>query len=106
MTLRGKIAIAMALLTAVTAIIVATTTYVVTDQRVRVEVDQYLDAYAQRFQDPDGRQAAVIARTDYAATLEFGGTQGGRQILPRPFMNPSLEEDRPIFMRELKEAIQ
>jgi phage gpG-like protein len=54
----------------------------------------------------DGRQAAVIARTDYAATLEFGGTQGGRQILPRPFMNPSLEEDRPIFMRELKEAIQ
>jgi two-component system sensor histidine kinase MprB len=60
MTLRGKIAIAMALLTAVTAIIVATTTYVVTDQRVRVEVDQYLDTYAQRFQDPDGRQAAVM----------------------------------------------
>ena len=53
MTLRGKIAIAMALLTAVTAIIVATTTYVVTDQRVRVEVDQYLDGYAQRFQDLD-----------------------------------------------------
>jgi two-component system sensor histidine kinase MprB len=59
MTLRGKIAIAMALLTAVTAIIVATTTYVVTDQRVRVEVDQYLDGYAQRFQDLDGRQAAA-----------------------------------------------
>jgi two-component system sensor histidine kinase MprB len=39
---------------------VATTTYVVTDQRVRVEVDQYLDTYAQRFQDPDGRQAAVM----------------------------------------------
>ena len=60
MTLRGKIAIAMAVLTAVTAIIVASTTYVVTDQRVRIEVDQYLDTYAQRFQDPDGRQAAVM----------------------------------------------
>ncbi len=64
MTLRGKIAIAMALLTAVTAIIVATTTYVVTDQRVRVEVDNYLDAYAQRFQDPDGRQAAATCSGD------------------------------------------
>jgi hypothetical protein len=59
MTLRGKIAIAMAVLTAVTAIIVASTTYVVTDQRVRTEVDRYLDTYAQRFQDPDGRQAAM-----------------------------------------------
>jgi len=59
MTLRGKIAIAMAVLTAVTAIIVASTTYVVTDQRVRTEVDQYLDTYAQRFQDSDGRQAAL-----------------------------------------------
>lgn len=57
MTLRGKFALAMAVLTAVTAIIVASTTYVVTDQRVRAEVDQYLDSYAQRFQDPDGRQA-------------------------------------------------
>jgi len=57
MTLRGKIALAMAVLTAVTAVIVAATTYVVTDQRVRAEVDQYLDSYAQRYQDPDGRQA-------------------------------------------------
>jgi len=57
MTLRGKIALAMAVLTAVTAIIVASATYVVTDQRVRAEVDQYLETYAQRFQDPDGRQA-------------------------------------------------
>ena len=59
MTLRGKIAIAMAVLTAVTAIIVASATFVVTDTRVRSEVDQYLDSYAQRFQDPDGRQAAA-----------------------------------------------
>lgn len=57
MTLRGKIALAMAVLTAVTAIIVASATYVVTDQRVRAEVDQYLESYAQRFQNPDGRQA-------------------------------------------------
>jgi len=39
---------------------VASATYVVTDHRVRAEVDQYLDSYTQRFQDPDGRQAAAI----------------------------------------------
>jgi len=76
MTLRGKIAIAMAVLTAVTAIIVASATYVVTDTRVRAEVDQYLDSYAQRFQDPDGRQAA--------ATCSQSTNRRGLQNLPRP----------------------
>jgi len=69
MTLRGKFALAMAVLTAVTAIIVASTTYVVTDQRVRAEVDQYLDSYAQRFQDPDGRQA--LATCSQTASRRF-----------------------------------
>lgn len=59
MTLRARIAIAMAVLTVVTAIIVAFTTYGVTSNRVGAEVDRYLDTYGQRFQDPDGRQAAA-----------------------------------------------
>lgn len=59
MTLRARIAIAMAVLAAVTAVIVAVTTYEVTSNRVRAEVDQYLNTYGQRFQDPDGRQAAL-----------------------------------------------
>jgi len=75
MTLRGKIALAMAVLTAVTAIIVASATYVVTDQRVRAEVDQYLDTYAQRFQDPDGRQAL--------ATCSQGTNRRTPQNVPR-----------------------
>ena len=75
MTLRGKIAIAMAVLTAVTAIIVASATYVVTDKRVRAEVDQYLDTYTQRFQDPDGRQAAM--------TCSQSSNRRGPQNMPR-----------------------
>ena len=75
MTLRGKIALAMAVLTAVTAIIVASATYVVTDQRVRAEVDQYLETYAQRFQDPDGRQAL--------ATCSQGTNRRTPQNVPR-----------------------
>lgn len=59
MTLRARIAIAMAVLAVITAVIVAVTTYEVTSNRVRAEVDQYLHTYGQRFQDPDGRQAAA-----------------------------------------------
>lgn len=59
MTLRARIAIAMAVLTAVTAVIVAVATYEITSNRVRAEVDTYLETYGQRFQDPDGRQATI-----------------------------------------------
>jgi two-component system sensor histidine kinase MprB len=63
MTLRARIAIAMAVLTGATAIFVAVTTYVATDQRVRSEVDQSLKTTARRFQDPGGRQAAALCGT-------------------------------------------
>lgn len=59
MTLRVRIAVAMAVLAVVTAVIIAVTTYEVTANRVQAEVDQYLNTYGQRFQDPDGRQAAA-----------------------------------------------
>lgn len=78
MTLRAKIAIAMAVLTAVTAILVGSATYVVTDQRVRSEVDQYLGTYVQRYQDPDGRQAAIACTTDANRRLPMGNRGGGR----------------------------
>jgi two-component system sensor histidine kinase MprB len=66
MTLRARIALAMAVLTGATAIFVAATTYVATDQRVRSEVDQSLASTARRFQDPDGRLAANICGTSSA----------------------------------------
>jgi two-component system sensor histidine kinase MprB len=67
MTLRARIAIAMAVLTGATAIFVAVTTYVATDQRVRSEVDQSLKTTARRFQDPGGRQAAALCGTTSTA---------------------------------------
>ncbi|MEX1217725.1 MAG: HAMP domain-containing sensor histidine kinase [Acidimicrobiales bacterium] len=73
MTLRAKIAIAMAILTAVTAVIVATTTYVVTDRRVRSEVDQYLNVYVQRYQGPESRQAALACLANSDRRLPQGG---------------------------------
>jgi two-component system sensor histidine kinase MprB len=80
MRLRGKIAIAMAVLTALTAIIVAVSTYVVTDNRVRSEVDQYLNSYAQRFQDPDGRQAAITCSQGPSRRLPQGGQRNDESI--------------------------
>ena len=80
MRLRGKIAIAMAVLTALTAIIVAVSTYVVTDNRVRSEVDQYLNSYAQRFQDPDGRQAAMTCSQGTSRRLPQGGQRNDESI--------------------------
>ena len=76
MTLRARIAIAMAALTVVAAVIVAFTTYEVTSNRVRAEVDQYLETYGQRFQDPDGRQAAVTC-SNSTRNRGFPGQAGG-----------------------------
>jgi len=60
MTLRVRIAVALAVLAGIAAVFVAVTTYVTTDQRVRAEVDSYLDTYGHRFQDRDGRDAAAL----------------------------------------------
>jgi two-component system sensor histidine kinase MprB len=60
MTLRVRIAVALAVLSGISAVFVAATTYVATDQRVRAEVDSYLDSYGRRFQDRDGRDAAAL----------------------------------------------
>jgi two-component system sensor histidine kinase MprB len=60
MTLRIRIAIALAVLAGLAAVLVAFTAFVTTDQRVRAEVDSYLDTYGRRFQDRDGRDAAAL----------------------------------------------
>lgn len=60
MTLRVRIAIALAVLAGIAAVFVAITTYVATDQRVRAEVDSYLDTYGRRFDDRDGRETAAL----------------------------------------------
>ena len=78
MTLRARIAIAMAVLTVVSAVVVAFTTYEVTSNRVAGEVDQYLNSYGKRFQDPDGRQAAMTCSTSSRARVPGqGGGFGG-----------------------------
>lgn len=60
MTLRVRLAIALAVLAGVSAVFVAAAAYVTTDQRVRAEVDSSLDTYGRRFQDRDGRDAAAL----------------------------------------------
>lgn len=59
MTLRARIALAMAVLASLSAVIVAVATYEITSNRVQAEVDQYLDSYARRFEEPNGREAAA-----------------------------------------------
>ena len=55
MTLRARIALAMALLAGLAALLVGVTTYVATAQRVRAEVDESLKSQAQALGDTDGR---------------------------------------------------
>jgi len=54
-TLRARIALAMALLAGLAALLVGVTTYVATAQRVRAEVDESLNSQAQALGDTDGR---------------------------------------------------
>jgi two-component system sensor histidine kinase MprB len=75
MTLRVRIAVALAVLAGIAAVFVAVTTYVTTDQRVRAEVDSYLDTYGRRFQDRDGRDAAALCGR------RGPGPNGGGQVL-------------------------
>lgn len=48
--------------------------------------------------DSDGLGGDVESRADYSASLEFGTKNMGA----RPFMQPSLEENRPKIRRRLK----
>ena len=74
MTLRARIAIALAVLAGIAAVFVAVTTYVTTDQRVRAEVDTYLDTYGRRYEDRDGREASILC----GRRRPGGGLEGGQ----------------------------
>jgi HK97 gp10 family phage protein len=50
--------------------------------------------------DDRGLEASVYTNLEYAEGLEFGTSR----IKPRPFLNPSVEEVRPQFMRDMEEA--
>ena len=55
MTLRARVALALAVLGGLAALLVGVTTYLATEQRVRAEVDRSLDTQVEALRDPDGR---------------------------------------------------
>ena len=79
MTLRVRIAVALAVLAGLAAVVVAATTYVTTDQRVRAEVDHYLDSYGNRYQDPDGREASMLCSSRNGGPGRLGGPRVGNE---------------------------
>tara|TARA_Y100000004_G_scaffold195630_1_gene263181 strand:+ start:740 stop:1144 length:405 start_codon:yes stop_codon:yes gene_type:complete len=52
--------------------------------------------------DSDGLGGDVESRADYSASLEFGTSKMGA----RPFMQPSLEENRPKIRARLKRVFR
>jgi HK97 gp10 family phage protein len=48
-----------------------------------------------------GKEATITAGTEYAAPLEFGT----RDIEPRPFMVPAMEQERPKFNDRLQKIV-
>lgn len=47
-----------------------------------------------------GGSGVVATNMEYAAHQEFGAPAGN--LLPRPFMTPAAETERPIFMRKCR----
>jgi len=44
----------------------------------------------------------VKIEVDYAAALEYGAKYGNRVLLPRPFVNPSIDKLKPDFEKDVK----
>lgn len=47
-----------------------------------------------------GSEGAVYTNMEYAPHQEYGAPAGN--LLPRPFMTPAAETERPIFMRKMR----
>jgi two-component system sensor histidine kinase MprB len=60
MTLRARLALALAVLAGVSVVVVAVVSYVATDHRLHDDVDAQLTSYAGRLRDPDGRSAGML----------------------------------------------
>jgi two-component system sensor histidine kinase MprB len=63
MSLRAKVALALALLAAAAVVAVSFTSYVVTGNSVHAETDRSLRSYGQQLQDVDGNRARVLCST-------------------------------------------
>jgi two-component system sensor histidine kinase MprB len=75
MTLRARLALALAALAAVSIVAVAVVSYVATANRLHHDVDDELTTYASRLRDPDGRVATMLCDS-----LQGGGLQGGNPL--------------------------
>ena len=82
MTLRVRLALALAALAAVAVLAVGVTTYATTVRALRVEVDQTLAAYSRRVADPDGRFAVVLCGLVATQEREPGESVRGIPELP------------------------
>ena len=76
MTLRAKMALALALLAGLAALLVGVTTYLATEQRVRAEVDASLDSQSSALSDPDGNSLRVYCTSGGAALTPRGDRPG------------------------------
>lgn len=63
MTLQARLALALAVLAAISVVVVAVITYVATDHRLHDNIDAELASYAARLHDPDGRFARQLCST-------------------------------------------
>lgn len=77
MTLRVRLALALAALATVAVLAVGVTTYVNTAAALRAEVDQTLSAYSRRVSDPDARFAVALCGLVATREAEPGEAFGG-----------------------------
>ena len=87
MTLRARLALALAALAAVSVIAVALVSYIATDDRLHGDVEDELVSYASRLRDPDGHVATMLCDSLQSGgplqggngnpLTEFGGLLGG-----------------------------
>ena len=85
MTLRARLALSLAVLAALSVVIVSVASYVATDRRLHDDVDAALVGYATRLSDPDGRSAHMLCDTlsqsrvfpNGSSFQEFGGVLAG-----------------------------
>lgn len=85
MTLRARLALSLAVLAALSVVIVSVASYVATDRRLHDDVDAALIGYATRLSDPDGRSAHMLCDTlsqsrvvpDGSSFQDFGGVLAG-----------------------------
>jgi two-component system sensor histidine kinase MprB len=80
-TLRARMALALAVLAGLAALLVGVATYVATAQRVRAEVDRSLDNQAEALRDPDGRTLVQYCGTSASIPLPRGrGDEGFERL--------------------------